>query len=185
MLQNGACVVNGTLVCDAPGTTFVNGHCVLASSACGIGTQLVSGQCVPAADAGTAHWPRFEDGVFYCDQRSVSCPSSDFCRQRGDGVWVCMGNNPPGGYCVDSTDCANGFCEVREDGLTVCMGNGGHGAPCINSTHCRSGFCRDRGDGVHICMSNGPRGAFCSGNLDCAFGLFCADRGDGVLEVCM
>jgi hypothetical protein len=161
---------------------------MLAAGACGLGTQLVSGQCVPIPDAGAPKWPRFEQGIPYCGQGGLaSCPFPRSCQNRGDGVWVCMGSvGKSGEYCVDSGDCEFArSCDLREDGLKVCMGEGLHGDSCQTSSDCEfPGSCKDRGDGVHVCMDDGPRGSFCVTSSDCVFPLSCYDRGDG-LKSCM
>jgi hypothetical protein len=35
----------------------------------------------------------------------VDCPSGKFCRDRGDGIHLCLGHEPRGGFCENSTDC--------------------------------------------------------------------------------
>lgn len=139
----------------------------------------------PVSDAGLppSPWPRNEPGLPYC-QNSFTCGSSQFCKDRGDGVKLCMGDSPPSAYCVSSIDCADGFCRDRGDGLRVCMGEGKHGDYCLGSIDCARGFCKDRGDGVLLCMYEGLQGQFCASSLDCASTLFCRSRFDG-LKVCM
>lgn len=78
----------------------------------------------------------------------IVCGPGLFCRSRGDGVQLCMGNGVNGSWCAVGTDCGPGlFCRDRGDGLSMCMGQGGPGAPCAVGTDCGAGlFCR--GDGA-------------------------------------
>lgn len=91
----------------------------------------------------------------YC-QNHLDCGSGEFCKDRGDGLRLCMGNGGQGDYCADTTDCEGVglWCKDRGDGLTVCMGNGAKGDACTNNTDCDGVglWCKDRGDGIHVCM---------------------------------
>lgn len=50
----------------------------------------------------------------------LDCGSGQFCKDRGDGVRVCMGNGGPGAPCASGVDCGSGlFCRDR-GGLKVC-----------------------------------------------------------------
>ena len=74
---------------------------------------------------------------------SIDCGSGQFCKDRGDGAMVCMGNGGVGSPCSSGIDCGSGqFC--RDHGaMKVCMGNGGPGDPCASGIDCGSGtFCR-------------------------------------------
>jgi hypothetical protein len=44
-----------------------------------------------------------------------------FCKSRGDGFKVCMGNGARGAFCSSTIDCDDGFCKNRGDGRKVCM----------------------------------------------------------------
>ncbi|MBK7857400.1 MAG: hypothetical protein IPJ65_02005 [Archangiaceae bacterium] len=81
---------------------------------------------------------------------SLDCGPGGWCKDRGDGVNVCMNHGSHGDYCQSSIDCGAG------------------------------GFCKDRGDGVNVCMSHGSAGEFCKSAIDCAGGLWCRERGDGL-----
>lgn len=109
-----------------------------------------SGRPAPARAAGTA--PQ-EPGLAYC-QSGIDCGSGQFCKDRGDGIKLCMGKGHGGAYCKSSIDCGSGmFCKDRGDGLKVCMGKGDRGAFCKSSIDCGSGmFCKNRGDGFKVCM---------------------------------
>lgn len=53
---------------------------------------------------------------------NTDCGSGGWCRDRGDGVSVCMNQEPRGSFCKWATDCASGlFCRDRGDGLQQCM----------------------------------------------------------------
>jgi hypothetical protein len=82
---------------------------------------------------------------------SLECGSGGWCKDRGDGLKVCMNNGGHGASCSSSIDCAGGgFCKDRGDGYRVCMDSGGQGEPCNSSIDCGSGlFCR--GSGVKHC----------------------------------
>lgn len=93
-----------------------------------------------------------EDDLPFC-QSGIDCGSGEFCRDRGDGIKLCMGNGVNGDYCSSGIDCDHGlFCKSRGDGFKVCMGNGGRGAFCSSSIDCDDGFCKNRGDGRKVCM---------------------------------
>lgn len=96
-----------------------------------------------------------EEGVPFC-RSGNDCALPQFCKSRGDGMKVCMGNGQHGDHCVSSGDCQQGaFCKEVSDGFKRCMK-----------------------------MSGGSRGDLCNASGDCGPGLFCRDRGDG-LEMCM
>jgi len=99
----------------------------------------------------------YEDGLPYC-QNNLDCDgTSNWCKDRGDGIKVCMSSKGHAGdYCTSGLDCGNSL------------------------------FCKDRGDGLKQCMGNkqGKKGSFCASNLDCGQGHWCKNRGDG-LKVCM
>jgi hypothetical protein len=58
----------------------------------------------------------------YCSS-SLDCGSGEFCKDRGDGMKMCMGDNAPGEYCSSSIDCGSGsFCKDPGDGMKMCMG---------------------------------------------------------------
>jgi len=78
---------------------------------------------------------------------SLDCGMNGWCKDRGDGIKVCMDNGAHGESCSNSIDCAGG------------------------------GFCKDRGDGFKVCMDNGRRGDPCSSSIDCGSGLFCRGSG--------
>lgn len=73
----------------------------------------------------------------------LDCGHGGWCKDRGDGLKVCMDSGEHGDACQSSIDCGSG------------------------------GFCRDRGDGMKVCMSHGGAGAPCSTSIDCGGGLFC------------
>lgn len=73
----------------------------------------------------------------------LDCGHGGWCRDRGDGLKVCMDRGEHGDACRSSIDCGSG------------------------------GFCKDRGDGMKVCMSHGAAGAPCSSSIDCGAGLFC------------
>ena len=76
---------------------------------------------------------------------ALDCRSGQFCKDRGDGATVCMGNGGAGSPCTSGIDCGPGqFC--KDHGATkVCMGRGGPGDPCASGIDCEGGlFCRDR-----------------------------------------
>ena len=96
-----------------------------------------------------ADWDAATQGYPYCTS-GIDCGHGSFCRDRGDGVLMCMGQGPTGAPCASGIDCSSGL------------------------------FCKDRGDGLHLCMGKGQQGAFCSSGIDCNPGLFCKDPGDGL-----
>jgi hypothetical protein len=49
----------------------------------------------------------------------IDCGSGEFCKDRGDGVKVCMGNGGAGAYCRSGIDCGSGLW-CRGDGVKVC-----------------------------------------------------------------
>jgi hypothetical protein len=53
---------------------------------------------------------------------TIDCASGAFCKNRGDGIKVCMANGGRGDFCVSTIDCSSGlFCKSRGDGLKSCM----------------------------------------------------------------
>lgn len=90
-----------------------------------------------------------ESNQFECSS-NLDCGAGSWCKDRGDGVKVCMDSGGHGDFCQNNLDCGSG------------------------------GWCKDRGDGMKVCMSHGSRGDFCQNNLDCGSGLWCKDRGDGI-----
>ena len=57
----------------------------------------------------------------YCHS-SVDCRSGEFCKDRGDGIKLCMGDGRQNDFCKTGIDCGRGlFCKDRGDGLKVCM----------------------------------------------------------------
>lgn len=115
-------------------------------------------RAAPVAPRGRSTGPGvYEDGLPYC-QSNLDCDGvGNWCKDRGDGIQLCMSSDGhPGDYCTSGLDCGRGL------------------------------FCKDRGDGLKMCMGGkrGRRGAFCNSSLDCGRGLWCKDRGDG-LNVCM
>lgn len=53
---------------------------------------------------------------------SIDCGRGKFCRDRGDGVKTCMGDNARGEHCRSSIHCSRDmFCKDPGDGLKVCM----------------------------------------------------------------
>jgi hypothetical protein len=103
----------------------------------GVSFQAGSAARAPATGPGFCH-------------SSIDCPGGGFCKDRGDGLKVCMDNGGEGASCHSSIDCGGG------------------------------GFCKDRGDGLKVCMDHGVRGGFCQSSIDCGGSLFCKDRGDGL-----
>ena len=76
-----------------------------------------------------------------------------WCKDRGDGVRVCMDRGGNGDFCQSSIDCGRGFCKDRGDGMKVCMDRGSSGSFCESTIDCGGGlWCKDRGDGVKACM---------------------------------
>ncbi len=98
-------------------------------------------------------WDTATQGYPYCNS-GVDCGSGTFCRDRGDGVSMCMGGGVTGAPCAVGTDCSSGlFCRDRGDGLKLCMGKGAQNAPCASGIDCNPGLmCKDRGDGLKLCM---------------------------------
>jgi hypothetical protein len=101
---------------------------------------------------GTAHaTPSRRAGSAGCSSH-LDCGSGGWCKDRGDGVNVCMDRGGQDGFCDSSIDCGRGFCKDRGDGLKVCMDRGSTGSFCDSSIDCGSGlWCRDRGDGLKVC----------------------------------
>jgi hypothetical protein len=53
---------------------------------------------------------------------SMDCGSGEFCKDRGDGVRVCMGHGIRGEPCKAAIDCDSMLmCKDRGDGFKVCM----------------------------------------------------------------
>jgi hypothetical protein len=164
--MNGACVALPAGLGCGPGTTRVGDLCVVESMDAGAGRDggtpscpmtdagctcpVVDAGVCPAVDAGSCPF-RPERGVPYC-RSSLDCSISQSCRDRGDGVEVCMGDGTTGDYCRSSLDCASSRSCRPWAGLSVCVGNGGLNAPCASSLDCTSSlFCRDVGNGVKLC----------------------------------
>jgi|GEM_PF-2411669 len=62
-----------------------------------------------------------DTGQPYC-RYGTDCRGAGFCRDRGDGVRVCMDHGRRGDYCRFGTDCRGSlFCKDRGDGIRVCM----------------------------------------------------------------
>jgi hypothetical protein len=114
------------------------------------GTQTPGTQTPGTQTPGTQTPAVGSPGQITCDS-SLDCEFSQFCKDRGDGVKLCMGDGAPGAYCVSSLDCTTGFCKPRGDGFEVCMGKGPPGAACQSSLDCAEGFCRDTGGLVKTC----------------------------------
>lgn len=107
----------------------------------------------PAAGTQRSDWDAATQGYLYCNS-GTDCGQGTFCRDRGDGVSMCMGNGVTGAPCRQGTDCSSGlFCRDRGDGLHLCMGKGDRNAPCASGVDCNPGLlCKDRGDGLQLCM---------------------------------
>ena len=57
--------------------------------------------------------------AFSC-RSGLDCGPGQFCKERSDGVRVCMGNGGPGAACQSGIDCQGGlFCRER-DGFKGC-----------------------------------------------------------------
>ncbi len=84
----------------------------------------------------------------------LDCGPREFCKDRGDGLKLCMGNNVRGEFCASGIDCAPSlFCKDRGDGLKVCIGQGRRGDACSSGIDCEGGlFCKDPGNGFKECM---------------------------------
>lgn len=90
----------------------------------------------------------------YCNG-NIDCPGRSMCKNRGDGVRVCMDRGKQNDFCTSSIDCEGTrlFCKNRGDGLKVCMDRGKRNDYCENSIDCEGTlFCKDRGDHVKVCM---------------------------------
>ena len=78
---------------------------------------------------------------------SLDCGSGEWCKDRGDGRSVCMGNGGGGDSCSSNLDCGRGWCKDRGDGRKVCMDNGRGGDFCSSNLDCGHGlWCREVGD---------------------------------------
>jgi hypothetical protein len=65
--------------------------------------------------------PSGGNGNYYCHS-SIDCGPGGWCKDRGDGVNVCMSHGSRGEFCQSSIDCGGGlFCKDRGDGMNVCM----------------------------------------------------------------
>ncbi len=84
---------------------------------------------------------------------SGDCHGGQQCKDRGDGVKVCVGKGKNGAFCANSKDCVfPGACKRRHDGVNVCMGGGGAGAFCDEGSDCSGGtWCKPRPDGIKVC----------------------------------
>lgn len=52
---------------------------------------------------------------------SLDCKPG-FCKDRGDGIRVCMSKGQRGDYCSNSTECGSGlFCKEGPQGLKICL----------------------------------------------------------------
>lgn len=75
----------------------------------------------PAHRATPSSTPAHEPRLAYC-KSSIDCDGSRFCKDRGDGIKLCMGDGGAGAYCKSAIDCEGSrFCKDRGDGLKVCM----------------------------------------------------------------
>ncbi|MBL8785001.1 MAG: hypothetical protein JNJ59_08890 [Deltaproteobacteria bacterium] len=53
---------------------------------------------------------------------TLDCKGSGFCKDRGDGLMLCMNKGGRGDYCTSGIDCAGGaFCKPSPDGLKTCQ----------------------------------------------------------------
>jgi hypothetical protein len=60
-------------------------------------------------------------GGHFCNS-SIDCGGGAFCKDRGDGIRICMGDGARDDFCHSSIDCAGGMlCKDRGDGMKVCM----------------------------------------------------------------
>jgi len=64
-----------------------------------------------------------QGGQSFC-RNNLECRSGEHCRNRGDGVTVCMGRGQRGFYCISSPDCSYGLsCRSlpQNSALRVCQ----------------------------------------------------------------
>lgn len=122
---------------------------------------------------------------------SSDCVGSLFCKDRGDGVSVCVGSGHQNDFCATTGDCVGSLsCKAKNDKVKVCMGNGHEGDYCSSANDCSGTLsCGYHGDGIKVCQSGtqssqGQQNDFCSTGGDCQGSLFCKDRGDG-RKVCV
>ena len=110
---------DGRQVCGWHCLTGSDGRVACADSAdgaCGIGAD---GRVVCSRRAPTI---RIVAPVVGACRGSLDCGPSSFCKDRGDGIRVCMGDGGPGANCRGSVDCGGGlFCKDPGDGIRVCM----------------------------------------------------------------
>jgi len=67
----------------------------------------------PAPALSTAQW--------VCDN-TLDCKGKGWCKDRGDGVKLCMKDGARGDYCTSTIDCGSGlWCKKGPAGLEVCM----------------------------------------------------------------
>lgn len=53
---------------------------------------------------------------------NADCPINTFCKNRGDGQSMCLGDGVPGQYCTSSEDCQHGLtCRPVEGALSTCQ----------------------------------------------------------------
>jgi len=70
-------------------------------------------QAAPAPPGTTGQWA--------CDS-TIDCSGHGFCKDRGDGVKLCMHEGARGDYCTSTIDCGGGlFCKRGPGGLEICM----------------------------------------------------------------
>lgn len=56
----------------------------------------------------------------YCSNY-LDCARGEYCLNRGDGIYFCMGKGKRNDFCTSSSDCEKKSCKDRGDGLKVCM----------------------------------------------------------------
>jgi len=86
---------------------------------------------------------------------SLDCDSAGaWCKDRGDGVRVCVTDDDYRAECHSNMECGLGkTCAHRGDGHRECMGEGAPGASCRDAADCQRGlFCQGRGDGRKTCL---------------------------------
>ncbi len=55
-------------------------------------------------------------------RQHADCAANTFCKDRGDGALVCMGQGPQGAYCQSAGDCAAGLtCRVTYQSVSTCQ----------------------------------------------------------------
>ncbi len=99
-------------------------------------------------------------GVEHCQTSSHCTEQNSICKERLDGVGVCMsihGGVEENTYCEYNSDCSGqSLCKDRGDKITVCMnirGNIKKGHFCHHNSDCeKRTLCKDRGDGLYACM---------------------------------